>query len=77
MTQYALITTVPMSLTYSKLVTIAWSGKQGYTQVTETVPANTVINIIDYNGTDPYTPHANTQLVTVPDGTQIGDAYSG
>jgi hypothetical protein len=42
-----------------------------------TVEPNTVVNIISYDGTSPYTPPDNTQLFYTENNYQIGDQYAG
>jgi gamma-glutamyl phosphate reductase len=41
--------------------------------MSQSVPANTVINLIVYNGVALYAAPADVRLVEVPDTTQIGD----
>jgi hypothetical protein len=62
-----LINTVEMDLSY--WVDNVWT--------TITAPINTVMNVIVYNGTDPYTPADGLALQPSANVYQIGDAYNG
>jgi hypothetical protein len=42
---------------------------------TKTYPANTISNLIVYDGVAPYSPPTDFYLASVPDDTQIGDPY--
>lgn len=65
--QYALITLVPTTLNLYNLTQQAF--------VETDVPIDTIVDLIIYNGTDPYVPPTNTQLVEVADDATIGSLY--
>ena len=50
--------------------------EQQYIWTTSEVPANTITNIINYDGVSPYTPPENNELLEVEDNKQIGDLAS-
>lgn len=70
--KWALVCINPMMLSY-------WvydNDQEQYVWTTAEVPANTIVNIIIYDGVSPYTPPDNTQLMQVDDSLQIGDLAS-
>jgi hypothetical protein len=72
---WALISTVAQSLTYWQYPTFDDTGLQitNGQWITETVQPGTIVNLIDYDGTTPYTAPDGTQLQQVPSTAQIGD----
>jgi hypothetical protein len=45
---------------------------QTFTEVS--VPAGTIINLLEYDGLEPYTPESGLELAEVPDDAKIGDS---
>jgi len=75
MVYYYLISTGSATLSYWKA-----SGTQGQPSTwvsNQSVPANTVMNCIVYDGSSPFTAPAGQQLVSSANVYNIGDAYSG
>lgn len=67
---YAIVNNIPEILSYWKNVdgTFVWTEEE--------VVSGTVINLIEYNGSDEYEPPANYSLMLIGDGAVIGDLAS-
>ena len=72
---WALIATVAQSLTYYQYPTFDNNGNQltPGEWITENAQPGTIINLIDYDGTSPYTAPEGTELQQVPTTALIGD----
>lgn len=72
---WALVATIAQSLTYWQYPTFDNTGLQitNGQWVTETAQPGTIVNIISYDGTSPYTPPEGTKLEQVPTSANIGD----
>lgn len=72
---WALIATIAQLLTYYIYPTFDNNGNEltPGNWATETVQPGTIVNLIDYNGTSPYTPPIGTKLEQVSFSVNIGD----